>query len=89
MSAKSSKSLNTKELLKRVSSTPQRKMIRVGRNDPCPCGSGKKYKDCHINAGEAFLDKLTRKDDLNRELAQMKKAGVPWWRRFLKSISSR
>ncbi|MBP9986443.1 MAG: SEC-C domain-containing protein, partial [Bacteroidales bacterium] len=20
---------------------------RVGRNDPCPCGSGKKYKDCH------------------------------------------
>ena len=21
--------------------------IRVGRNDPCPCGSGKKYKRCH------------------------------------------
>jgi preprotein translocase subunit SecA len=20
---------------------------RVGRNDPCPCGSGKKYKRCH------------------------------------------
>ena len=20
---------------------------KVGRNDPCPCGSGKKYKDCH------------------------------------------
>jgi|GEM_PF-5649255 len=19
----------------------------VGRNDPCPCGSGKKFKDCH------------------------------------------
>ncbi|MGZ3511738.1 MAG: SEC-C metal-binding domain-containing protein, partial [Candidatus Binataceae bacterium] len=19
----------------------------VGRNDPCPCGSGKKYKRCH------------------------------------------
>ena len=19
----------------------------VGRNDPCPCGSGKKYKNCH------------------------------------------
>ena len=19
----------------------------VGRNDPCPCGSGKKYKQCH------------------------------------------
>ena len=22
-------------------------MLRVGRNDPCPCGSGKKYKQCH------------------------------------------
>ena len=21
---------------------------RVGRNDPCPCGSGKKYKKCHL-----------------------------------------
>jgi preprotein translocase subunit SecA len=22
-------------------------MPKVGRNDPCPCGSGKKYKQCH------------------------------------------
>jgi preprotein translocase subunit SecA len=21
--------------------------LKVGRNDPCPCGSGKKYKVCH------------------------------------------
>ncbi|BFO56962.1 MULTISPECIES: preprotein translocase subunit SecA [Comamonadaceae] len=21
--------------------------VRIGRNDPCPCGSGKKYKQCH------------------------------------------
>ncbi len=30
--------------------TPQtykRKQPKVGRNDPCPCGSGKKYKQCH------------------------------------------
>jgi preprotein translocase subunit SecA len=20
---------------------------KMGRNDPCPCGSGKKYKNCH------------------------------------------
>ncbi len=25
----------------------QRAAARVGRNDPCPCGSGKKYKKCH------------------------------------------
>ena len=25
----------------------QRKTVKVGRNDPCPCGSGKKFKHCH------------------------------------------
>ena len=25
---------------------------KVGRNDPCPCGSGKKYKNCHGKAAE-------------------------------------
>ncbi|MEO8460449.1 MAG: SEC-C metal-binding domain-containing protein, partial [Dokdonella sp.] len=25
----------------------QRDAPKVGRNDPCPCGSGKKYKQCH------------------------------------------
>jgi preprotein translocase subunit SecA len=27
--------------------TVTRQTPRVGRNDPCPCGSGKKYKKCH------------------------------------------
>jgi SEC-C motif-containing protein len=22
-------------------------MAKTGRNEPCPCGSGKKYKNCH------------------------------------------
>ena len=26
---------------------------KVGRNDPCPCGSGKKYKKCCLDADEA------------------------------------
>ena len=26
---------------------------KVGRNDPCPCGSGKKYKNCHGRLGNA------------------------------------
>ncbi|MBI4592154.1 preprotein translocase subunit SecA [Candidatus Uhrbacteria bacterium] len=25
---------------------------KAGRNDPCPCGSGKKYKKCHLNGNE-------------------------------------
>ena len=27
--------------------TIRRDVPKVGRNDPCPCGSGKKYKQCH------------------------------------------
>ncbi len=34
--------------------TTVNKEVKVGRNDPCPCGSGKKYKKCHgTNAGGA------------------------------------
>jgi preprotein translocase subunit SecA len=29
------------------SAGPRRDAPKVGRNDPCPCGSGKKYKKCH------------------------------------------
>ncbi|MGA6958033.1 MAG: SEC-C metal-binding domain-containing protein, partial [Candidatus Acidiferrales bacterium] len=29
---------------------PVRSGAKVGRNDPCPCGSGKKYKKCHGQA---------------------------------------
>jgi preprotein translocase subunit SecA len=31
---------------------PVRTGPRVGRNDPCPCGSGKKYKKCHMMTDE-------------------------------------
>jgi preprotein translocase subunit SecA len=30
-----------------VVETVRREEPKVGRNDPCPCGSGKKYKQCH------------------------------------------
>jgi preprotein translocase subunit SecA len=26
---------------------PEPELPKVDRNDPCPCGSGKKYKKCH------------------------------------------
>jgi uncharacterized protein len=29
-----------------ATSTPRQRTPKVGRNDPCPCGSGKKYKRC-------------------------------------------
>jgi preprotein translocase subunit SecA len=30
-----------------VKRTPVQAQPKIGRNDPCPCGSGKKYKSCH------------------------------------------
>ena len=32
---------------------PQARTHRAGRNDPCPCGSGKKYKRCCIDGAAA------------------------------------
>jgi len=32
---------------KSIPPTVKREGPKVGRNDPCPCGSGKKYKSCH------------------------------------------
>ena len=33
--------------LQLVIPSPRKEAPRVGRNQPCPCGSGKKYKNCH------------------------------------------
>ena len=38
----------------RQAAPQKREGPKVGRNDPCPCGSGKKYKKCH-GAAEAGL----------------------------------
>ena len=35
---------DTRELQK---PQPIKAEVKIGRNDPCPCGSGKKYKSCH------------------------------------------
>ena len=32
---------------------PAARVAKIGRNDPCPCGSGKKYKKCHQEADES------------------------------------
>jgi preprotein translocase subunit SecA len=32
---------------------PYRNLVeKIGRNDPCPCGSGKKYKNCHMKINQ-------------------------------------
>ncbi len=36
-----------------VQKKPVRNVTKIGRNDPCPCGSGKKYKNCCIDKDNA------------------------------------
>ncbi len=68
------------------SKTPAtRHVAHIGRNEKCPCGSGRKYKDCHEREGSDFLTKLARKADkerLREVRANLKAKGVPWYRRF-------
>jgi preprotein translocase subunit SecA len=35
------------QAMEEAQGTVRRKQAKVGRNDPCPCGSGKKFKHCH------------------------------------------
>ena len=41
--------VNPKEDGEKVKKKPVVRKVNVGRNDLCPCGSGKKYKNCHGN----------------------------------------
>jgi hypothetical protein len=62
-----------------------RQIKKIGRNEPCPCGSEKKYKDCHEKDGEVFLQKLAREEEkkrLKEVRREMKRKGVPWYRRI-------
>ncbi len=42
---------------------------KVGRNDPCPCGSGKKFKSCHIDDADAVAWKLASPTPAIRSMA--------------------
>jgi uncharacterized protein YecA (UPF0149 family) len=36
----------------KLAHTPKIKEHKIGRNDPCPCGSWKKYKNCCLKSGK-------------------------------------
>ncbi len=64
-----------------------RHVAKVGRNDACPCGSGKKYKDCHEKEGSAWLVKLAADQDRQarreaRAASAAHRASLPWYRRW-------
>ena len=50
---KSSSDLLGGEALKKMPQMAVKMRDKIGRNDPCPCGSGKKYKHCHGKAKDS------------------------------------
>ncbi len=62
-------------------------VLKVGRNDPCPCGSGKKYKDCHEPEGRAWLEKMAQEHERQRHRDARRQAhpdDLPWYRRLFR-----
>jgi hypothetical protein len=44
--------------------------MKVGRNDPCPCGSGKKYKKCHLPQEQAARTAAAKEEAAKAEAAE-------------------
>ena len=66
-------------------------MSKVGRNEPCPCNSGKKYKHCHWDAERSALSESTRAmrlHDMDRGLVErlLKFASVALGKDWFKEI---
>ena len=81
--AKSSKNLNARVAQMRSVPMETKRSLRVGRTQKCPCGSEKKYKDCHYSQGDEFLQKLHRDKEKKKLLEQQQRDGVPWIKRML------
>ncbi|MCP4664394.1 MAG: hypothetical protein GY856_54115 [bacterium] len=78
----------TKQRPRQSAARPQPQVVQIGRNEPCPCDSGKKYKNCHQAEGAPFLQKLALKEDRRRireQRIRLKADGVPWYRRLFMS----
>jgi len=76
---------------------PDNEQDHLGRNDPCHCGSGKKYKRCHLREDEE-AEREEREGAAADEAAQVpagetaqaaepKPSGQPWKRKNREFLS--
>ncbi|KGX94100.1 hypothetical protein N781_01940 [Pontibacillus halophilus JSM 076056 = DSM 19796] len=49
---------------------------KIKRNDPCPCGSGKKYKKCHCGIEEVASTEVVMEQELDQLYQQLISLGV-------------
>ena len=66
-------------------------MLKIGRNDFCPCGSGKKFKKCHLGREDELLEELQELDDdeLGKRITLLNKVSYGHCRKFTDSIDFR
>lgn len=70
----SSKQLSSNPEPKSSSKTDRRVIQRTSRNAACPCGSGKKYKHCHMRQeASRFGSATTLRMLMNNEIARFNK----------------
>ena len=80
--------------IKPKSSMPKKdediKIVKVGRNEPCSCGSGKKYKKCCLITLNHYANTDTRSTDYVKMLMELQtelNLRLPYttiWRNFSK-----
>lgn len=56
------------KLLKKELENSREKKIKIGRNDKCPCGSGKKYKVCCMNKPVSPLNRIESEEERDKWL---------------------
>ena len=63
-------------------------MPNIGRNDPCPCGSGKKFKKCHLGReDELGIEKMERlPESIARKITSLPEASYGRCREFLAGL---
>lgn len=49
---------------------------KIGRNDPCPCGSGKKYKHCCLNKPKEAIDLIESPEERSKWLQRYPYTGL-------------
>ncbi len=66
-------------------------MDKVGRNDPCPCGSGKKYKKCceiKSNAPKKIQAQIISPERISSSTQETSKVSLSFFQRSVTPISS-
>ncbi len=67
--------VSPRDSLRKSVITNPRGVMDIGRNDPCPCGSEQKYKNCCVTKGDQFLKKLAKKQAKAEAKEKKKEAG--------------